>query len=155
MKNKGLPSLIELAILLYCGLMAADLPPSWASTPSVRHAWIAFLLWIGPWTWFIARGILVGSAKNTTPILLGAAVLSSLAGTIGSLHVLNHFGFALALAGMLPWSWPQLVWLASFPSWTPALGYMTKLLTQSQQLILQIGLAAFGAVWLLIKKERA
>ncbi len=155
MKNKGFPTLIELAILLYCIVMAADLPHSWTSTPSVRYAWIAFLIWIAPWIYFVAKKIRTDSDKGSTPALLGLAVASSLAGTIGSLHALNHFGLALALAGMLPFSWQQLTWLVCFISWTPALGWVTKLLTPMQQLALQITLAAFGSLCLLLKKEES
>ncbi len=154
MKNRALPSLLECAILFYCGFMAADLPHSWVSTPSVRHAWIAFLIWILPWVWIVVSKIVTHSDKGSSPILLGLAVISTLAGTIGSLHILNHFGFALALAGMLPYSWPQLIWLLTSLSWTPAFGYMTKLLAPMQQLALQIALAAIGCVCLLVKKDK-
>lgn len=155
MKNRGLPSLIEIAILAYCAIMAADLPHSWVSTPSVRYAWIAFAIWIVPWIWYVANKIRANKEKGSTPILLGIAVAVSLVGTIGSLHVLNHFGLALALAGMLPFSWPQLVWLGSFISWIPALGWLTKLLAPLEQFVLQIAIAAFGSLWLLLKKDNS
>lgn len=152
MQNKGLPSLIEVAILLYCGWMARDLPQSWVSTPSVRYAWIAFFIWLTPWMWVVGRQISADEEKSSTPLLLGFAVVSTLAGSIGSLHILNHFGVALALTGMLPWSWQQMIWLLSSISWTPALGYMTKHFEPVQQLALQISLAAFGGIWLLMKR---
>ena len=152
MQNKGLPSLTEAAILLYCVWMALDLPQSWVSTPSVRYAWIAFFLWLTPWMWVVGRKIFFDEEKGSTLLLLGLAVVSALAGFIGSLHILNHFGLALALAGMLPWSWQQMIWLLSSISWTPALGYMTKHFELTQQLALQISLAASGSVWLLMKR---
>lgn len=155
MKNRGLPSLVEIAILAYCAIMAADLPQSWVSTPSVRYAWIAFTLWMVPWIWYVANQIRTDKEKGSSPIILGLAVVSSLLGTIASLHVLNHLGLALALAGMLPFSWPQLVWLGSFISWTPALGWATKLLAPLEQFGLQITIAAFGSLWLLLKKDKS
>jgi hypothetical protein len=143
MKLDRFPSLIEVAILLYCGWMASDLPHSWISTPAVRYEWVAFVIWASTCLCYM-----VFMPKGSTPLFLGLAVVCSLVGSIGSLHILNHLGLALAIAGMLPFSGPQVVWLASFVSWTPALGWFAKLLSPPQEFTLQVLIAIIGSLWL-------
>lgn len=122
MKNLR-PKLIEGAVVAFCIWQAADLPHNWLSFPFLHLSWLAFLLWIVP---IILYWIPLGATqeKQTTPLLLWLALLSSLIGMLGSLHALQHVGLVLALAAMMPWtSWLSVIWILSAIAWLPATTY--------------------------------
>ncbi len=148
-KKASLPKPIEIAVLGYCLWQATDLVRSWLTAPAERWAWIAFFIWCIPVIWYLAITIQEQQIKQSTPILLGAAIVVALVGGLGSLNILGHIGLALALAGMLPFRWEILVWLATALSWLPSFGWMIKSLPFAIIPIIQIGLALFGSAFLL------
>ena len=143
-KKATLPSPIEVLILGYCLWQASDLVSSWLTAPAERYAWIAFIIWCIPVVWYVARTMQKQETKQSTPELLGVAIATSLIGGLGSLNILEHIGLALAFAGMLPFRWPNTVWIATALSWLPSFGWMIKILPFALIPIIQIGLAAFG-----------
>ena len=82
------------------------------------------IIWLLPLL-FLKRIAKSESASEKTQLLFTVTgLLLSFIGVIGSLHVLEHVGLALVMAGWLPFSWVQIVWLLSAISWMPALGWI-------------------------------
>lgn len=140
--NRSLPTWIELAVLAYCGWQARDL--DWMSTPAVRWGGLAFVLWCLPVLWNQTLAIRSEQVKGYTMPLLLLAVICSLVGSLGSLRVLTHVGLALALAGILPFSAAQLIWLATAVAWMPAFGWLARSLALGTIHLLQFGIVAVG-----------
>lgn len=140
--NPRYPSWIELAVLAYCGWQSWDL--EWASTPAIRRGGLALALWSMPIVWNQWQAIRQDTAKGNTPILLFAAIVCSLLGSMGSLRVLVHIGLACALAGMLPFSWPMLIWLVSAIAWMPAFGWLSRSLAIPTIHLLQFACVLLG-----------
>ncbi len=145
MKRAGLPTPIELAVLAYCAWQASDLPTSWWSAPAVRWAWIAFIIWCIPAVVSISSHYISDQNRKLSPYYLGGAIALSLLGTLGSLHALQHLGFAVAIAAFVPPSLPAVVWLGCCIGWMPGFGWFAKLLPFTVILLLQLGLAAGGS----------
>lgn len=145
------PPLVALAILLYCAWNAAELLTSWqGTTPLTRLSWLAFLIWIAPIVLYWLPGSLLGAAQSPcNPVLLALALLCSLLGVIGSLNTLQYYGLALALAGIMPWSWGMLIWILCAVSWMPALTWLGSHVFPSYILVLRLALASLS-VFLLI-----
>ncbi len=152
---KSYPSLIEFAVLAYCLWQAADLPISWVAAPYARYAWIAFIIWCLPAFYYMTRCILNDSTKESNLYLLGAAILASLLGSLGSLHILRHIGLALAIGGTLPFHALGLVWLAMAISWLPGFGWMVKSLPLQIVPALQIILASIGTGAMIYRLRRS
>jgi hypothetical protein len=152
--KRGLPSLIELAVLGYCLWQASDLPASWLHAPAARYAWIAFLIWIMPVVWHLVECVTSNEDKGYQPIFLGLAVVITLAGTLGSLNALKHVGLAFAIAGMLPFRLENLLWLVTAVAWLPASGYALKALPFSLIPVVQITVATIGSAFLILRNRR-
>lgn len=153
-KKASLPSPIEVAVLGYCIWQASDLITSWVTAPAVRYAWIAFIIWCAPAVYYVTHTILKREKKESEPILLGAAIVVSLIGGIGSLHMLGHIGLALAIAGLMPFRPLVVIWLFTAISWLPSFGWMLKSLPFVIIPIIQIVLASFGSALLLFTRRR-
>jgi hypothetical protein len=153
-KRTSFPSLLELAILAYCLWQASDLPKSWLSTPAVKYAWIAFIIWCLPSLWHMAICILYDKPKGSQPWLLGAAILMSLLSELGSLHMFAHIGLTLAIAGLVPFNIGTLVWIASALSWLPGFGWMLNEFPFALIPIIQLAIAICGTTFMFLMLRR-
>lgn len=151
--RKGYPSWIELAVLGYCLIQARDLPSSWWTAPAVRWGWIAFIVWLLPVILYTATSIIQERTKETTSIFFISAIVASLVGTMGSLNILKHGGLALAFAGMLPFSWPVLLWLPASIAWMPGFGWLMKSIPFQLIFVVQLAITGLGSL-LLVQRNR-
>lgn len=140
--KQGLPTLLECAVLAYCGFAAADL--RWAHTPAIRYGGIAFLIWLLPL--FVQLGLSWWQQrpKGYSLPLLAAAVVITLLGQLGSLNAFSYLGLALALAGLLPLAWPMLIWVPAALSWMPAFGWLMRDFALTTIHLTSIALALLG-----------
>ena len=118
------PSVVGMAVCLYCGWQCADLLRAWGHAPLERFAWVALLIWCAPVAWMWPRGSEHDAEAQGCPALLGLGLCLALAGALGSLNVIQHVGLALAIGGLLPWSGKRVFWLASAVSWMPVFGWL-------------------------------
>lgn len=144
--SSSYPSWIEIAVLTYCGWEASALFSNWTSTPSIRWGGAAFILWCLPVIVHQIRSVLNGTSKGCSYGLLGLAVGATLAGSLGQLNALRYLGLALALGGLLPYSWPMWIWLPTAASWFPALGWFARYISLTSIHFLQIAIALMGVV---------
>ncbi len=134
---------VQLAICLYCGWNAVTLLNENSSFD--RYDWLIMIIWLLPLL-FRQRIAKNGKAFKKTPLLyIGAGLLCSFIGVIGSLNVLKHVGLALAVASWMPFSWVQIVWLLSAISWTPALGWIGTRLFLDYILLVRVLLSLTGS----------
>ncbi|MDP1835578.1 MAG: hypothetical protein Q8K75_06560 [Chlamydiales bacterium] len=152
--KSSLPSPLEAAILAYCVWQASDLPVSWLTAPAVKYAWIAFIIWCLPAFWHIGYCILNEKPKGSQPWLLGAAIVASLLGMLGSLNMLKHIGLALAIAGLIPFSLGVPIWVGTALAWLPGFGWMIKGLPFVVIPIIQIVIASIGTVVMFLTSRR-
>jgi hypothetical protein len=138
-------------IVIYCAVNAWDLVLAWQTAPYERYSWIVLAIWCVPIAYYFLGSAFVGKRNSVNSYLLGAALAFSLLGTLGGLHILHHAGLALALAGLLPWHWEEVVWIICSISWMPAIGWAGSFFSPSALLILRLFLAAVST-WLVILK---
>ena len=115
-----LPSPVALAICAYCAWQSRDLVGAWKGAPFERLAWLALAIWCVPILWRRAHSRETGESS----ILLVLGVVCALLGTLGSINAIKYLGLALALAGLLPWAWAHILWIASSVAWMPAFGWL-------------------------------
>lgn len=151
--RKGFPSWLEIAIFAYCLIQARDLPTSWLTAPAVRYGWVAFLIWFLPVLLYVGLTALRSGDKRSTPLFLVGAILLSLIGVMGSLNILKHSGLALACAGLLPFSWPVLVWLPASIAWMPGFGWLMKAMPFQLIVVMQLAITTLAS-WVLIQCNR-
>lgn len=119
------PPLVALAIIVYCGWNSSGLISDWQHDPLAASSWIILLFWLNPAVVSRIAGtpLSIPTAYcNTT--LLTLALMVSLLGVMGSLNALKYASFAIAIGGLLPWSWGSCLWILSALSWMPALGWL-------------------------------
>lgn len=125
--KKRIPSPLEIMIILFSAWQSASLFLSWRGAHVLeRHAWIAFLIWIIPIALYRFGPDFSASAKPTNPIILGAALIATVLGMMGSLNALTYLGFAFALSALVPLSWQHLLWIPLAIAWMPSFGYFAK-----------------------------
>jgi hypothetical protein len=111
--------LLAFLILLFCLWSGSNLIFLGAFT------WLLFVIWILPllcyWT-FIKKK----DDRPFNPIILGIALFCSFLGNLGELHVLQYLGLALSLGAFIPWSFFNLIWLASSFFWMPASSWIAS-----------------------------
>lgn len=149
---------IELAVLGYCIFEAYDVMGAWSSSPLIRWGWAAFLIWIAPAIFYVANVRRRGVPREPTLILLAAAVLFTLVGTLGDLNASRYLGLALAVSGFLPWTWAMVIWIPSALSWMPAFGWFLRSLPITAVNLLQVSIAIVGTTAMLtwgIKRRRS
>jgi len=116
----ALPSPVALAVCAYCAWQSRDLVGAWHEAPIERLAWLVLAVWLTPVVW---RRFHLRETKESS-ILLALGVGCSLLGTLGWVNSIKYFGLALAVAGLLPWAWAHVVWIASSVAWMPAFGWL-------------------------------
>jgi len=114
----------RVAITLYCAIQSRELLDVWFRSGYDRFAWLILLLWILP----IVIPRLLGHT-STVPekqslIMMPVALLLTLIGQVGSLHIVQHTGLAIALASWVPFSLYQGLWIASAITWMPSFGWI-------------------------------
>ena len=115
-----LPSPVALAVCAYCAWQSRDLVGAWRNAPFDRLAWLVLAAWCAPIVWRRCRPRESGESS----VLLALGVTCALLGTLGSINAIKYLGLALALAGLLPWAWAHIVWIASSAAWMPAFGWL-------------------------------
>lgn len=151
--KKNSSYLLALLVLAYCIWNARDLHQSWFYISLYEHySWIILIIWLLPllyyWT-FTSRP----KEQNMNSILLGLALITSLLGVLGSLHILNYIGLALAFAVFVPWSASTWVWLICSFLWMPGSGWIAShLFLEYVQYVfaVRVILAAAASTWLII-----
>ena len=120
--NGRYPSLITLAIVAYCLWNSQDLIYAWIKAPVEQTTFFTFFLWALPIFYFwIAKP---HQSYSGNPFLLAIALMLSVAGTLGSINAISYWGFALALAALIPWSNWWLLWLPLAVCWMPMAGWL-------------------------------
>lgn len=120
------PSIIGIVICFYCAWQSCELVQSWMRSPYDRFGWIAFLIWFTPVIFFwLRQKQLPDPPPQGRPVYLGLGILSVFIGSIGSLHVLEHMGLAIAIVGLMPFSRLEPIWIFSALSWMPAFGWLS------------------------------
>ncbi|WP_165498794.1 hypothetical protein [Chlorobium sp. N1] len=112
------------AITLWSLWQARDLLGAWQHSGYDRYGWLVLLVWCAPLFIFRLSGKPQNIAESQDMRMLPIALLLTLAGQIGSLHILQHAGLAVALASWLPFSPLQLLWTLSALTWMPAYGWI-------------------------------
>lgn len=150
--RSSFPTYLELSIISYSAWQSADLPLAWSSTPAVKYAWIAFLLWCAPVVWYCWICIVEQRVKKSQTLMLCFAIFVSLIGTLGSLHILKHMGLALAIAALAPTY--TLMWIGSMAAWLPGFGWILRNLPFILLPAIQMLVAAVGACSLFYQLRR-
>lgn len=142
--------LAPIAILLYCAFQARSLLTDWGASPFMRFGSLAFIFWGWPFVWYSIKR----EAAPNAPLLI-FALITSLAGVLGSLNALTHIGLALALLGTAPPSLLLIPWLFTAITWIPATAYFAKPLAPHLVTILRLIFASIGGTigFLTIKDE--
>lgn len=138
------PYLLELLIVIYCVWSARDL--SWQASPYMRGGTLAFIIWGFPVAFGLAYDAFMQLPHRMTVLLLAIGLLLSFIGVLGDLNALRYLGLALALAGLLPFSWPMLIWIPSAASWMPASGYFLSSLPLPLVVTGEVAIALIGTV---------
>lgn len=143
--NKSAPSLAEICVVIFCLWMSRELLSSWFDSPYLYGGWIAFLIWLFPLVvyWFLPSE----TKKSSTPALVGAGLAVTVIGLLGSLNTFIYIGLALALGGLLPFSFGWLPWWVTSALWMPATAYFLKMLPLEIMPTLRLVTALIGAVW--------
>ena len=146
------PPLVALAILFYCAWNSFHILSDWFGDDPLAHfAWLAFVIWIFPLILYWTPGSFLGASRAPcNAFLLALALATSFLGMIGSLNVLQYFGLALALGGVLPWSWNLAIWIVCSVSWMPALAWLASHTFPAYIVAMRLLLASASAVWLII-----
>jgi hypothetical protein len=148
--------LIALAITVYCGWQSRGLLSDWRWSPYSRWSALDFLIWLVPLA--VECSIIIRAQLKFEPatFLLWTALAFSLIGSLGELNVLRHIGFALALAGSIPWKWIRLPWLLAAATWMPAFGYaLSKAsISSSTTAMIRLVVVALISGWLLLSLKR-
>jgi len=145
-------NLLGILILAYCVWNAKDLIQSWFQISLYEHySWIILAVWLLPWLYFWLIAARSGERViNST--LLGAALLLSLLGRIGALHLLSYIGLALALAAFVPWSVSTFIWLVCSITWMPVSGWAASHLALNYiryLFVVRLVIAAAASFWLI------
>ena len=139
---------VQIPVTLYCLWNARDILGGWQHCLYDRYDWMIMLIWCVPLIIykFIPPG---GTASaKTQAIYTGTGLLFSFVGTIGSLNLLVYAGLAVVLAGWLPFSWLQIVWLFSSLSWMPALGWIGTRFFLNHILMVRVILSITASGWI-------
>jgi hypothetical protein len=155
MENRRFPFLIEVGVLLYCLWQSTVLFRSWGDSPLDYGDWIPFLIWCSP---VIIYWLFFGHFKprlEPSYWLIGGAILMTLLGALGSLNAANYFGFALAIAALIPPQFFVLAWICLAVSWMPLLGWFaTYYVLPVDLFIFRIILSCLGAFIMLLTIPR-
>lgn len=140
--------LLAVAVFLYCAWNALDLVDlflinDWRIAPAVS---LSIWLLSGVIYIYLMRKI----PYHTNYILVIIALISSLLGTLGSLHIFQHIGFACAYAALLPWTKGVIPWLMGAISWMPSLQWLGSFVGLGIMTPLRISLALLAAIWLIV-----
>ncbi|OGG44604.1 MAG: hypothetical protein A3F84_05595 [Candidatus Handelsmanbacteria bacterium RIFCSPLOWO2_12_FULL_64_10] len=140
---------VALGIVLFCAYGCRDLLDAWIDSPFDGLGWIALSVWGLPL--IVLRQEEVGGGReggSASPVLLGGGLGMGLIGALGSLNVLQHAGLALSLAGLLPWRWGHMLWLAAAASWMPVCGWaLGRHCAVEVVPLVRMGVAAAGVLW--------
>ncbi len=131
-----------MAVLFYCAWEARALLDAWRHSPLDAFGWAAFLIWIFPAAIVVWRR----RPQKLEPLLLGAGLLLSFAGAIGSLHLLSYWGLAFAVAGFGRISVFSLIWLAGAIGWMPMFGWFNNGLSGVVVAASRCTIAALGTI---------
>lgn len=160
--NKDTYKIPEIAVLLFCAWLSRDLISSWKSTPFLLLDPLNFFLWISPvvafWLFPPENPKITKQQFQTNYLFMGLALLFSLIGKIGDLHVSTHIGLMFALSGFLPWSLCNILWMISALSWMPSVAYFARGFPSYLIIFGRFILAIIGAIVefrTLYKKQRA
>lgn len=119
--NRRSPSLLTAAVLLYAALNSMNLIQGWRTAPYENLSWLMLIIWCLPIIYFWS---FLRKGYQDNFVLLSLAITFSFLGLIGSLNAFKYFGFALALAALVPWSWHLLIWLFCSLAWMPIFGWL-------------------------------
>ena len=120
------PATIGIIICLYCAWQSLGLIQAWMKSPYDRLGWLAFTIWCLPVLifWFRQRQNPNPSPQGN-PLFMGLGLISVFIGSAGSLHALEYIGLSFAIAGLIPFSWVDILWVGSALSWMPAFGWLS------------------------------
>ncbi len=136
---------VQFAITLYCAWNARDLVSAWQNCSFDRYDWLIMIIWLLPLLFLKHIAKNETASEKTQLLFTGTGLLFSFIGGIGSLNVLEHVALALVIAGWMPCSWVQIIWLLSSISWMPALGWIGTRLFFDHILLVRVLLSITGS----------
>ena len=142
------PPLVGIAICVYCMWQSINLLYAWTCSPYDRFGWVSFLIWCAPVFLFWTRQSKICHISPARPIFLALGLFFAFHGLAGSIHVLQHIGLALAVAGLMPSVRLSLLWLFSSLSWMPALGWLSGRFFPDYVQVVRFSMVIFPAFWM-------
>lgn len=113
----------QLAVLVYCGWMARDLPRTWWAEPVGSGATLAFLVWLLPLALALREGL---PARGPAPRRIWLALAATFLGGLLESAGLRHLGLALALSSAFPGGGASRIHLLAAASWLPTVGWLVQ-----------------------------
>jgi hypothetical protein len=139
---------VQVPVALYCLWNSRDLLDAWQHCLYDRYDWMVMLIWCIPLIIIRFFPPDERASGNTQAIYTGTGLLFSFIGTIGSLNLLTYAGLAVVIAGWLPFSWVQFVWILSALSWMPALGWIGSRFFLDHILMVRVFLSITASAWI-------
>lgn len=108
--------------ILMIGVSCHDLLSAWRNSPFDQWGWLVFGVWLILGIWLMTRAKAEGSPLQVA--YLYAGLVLAFLGYVGDLNVLQHGGFAMAMAGFAAASRGYFLWLIGSVAWMPAWGWL-------------------------------
>jgi hypothetical protein len=123
--NRINPVAAGLGVLLYTLWNARDLVALWVHSQNARCDSVAFVLWLAPIAslWVARPAATRAAVDHSSALVFSIALGLSCAGVMTDVAILKDLGFAVALAGFLPFRRCAWIWLIIAATWMPASGW--------------------------------
>ena len=138
-------NILPFVILIYTGWNSSDLIVTWQESPLEVFTWVAFLIWVLPIAFLYSKA---------NEVYLALALITSFLGSLGSLHILEHFGLAFALASFVPYSIYSLGWLFCSICWMPIFTWLGAHYFLEGLYDVRFSLALFSLILMLALKRK-
>lgn len=135
--------LVTLLSLCWC----VDLLNAWKHSPMDQCGWVALLIWLTPLLIFATQANSPLRLDSRRIVVFIVALSIGALGRLTSLHVLQHIGLTIALAGWLGgFRWTVVAWSSCAVCWMPAFGWATSKVAPSEVVLAsRLILAILGA----------